>query len=322
MRLFSARSGSGRVFARGAAATAAAGAAFALIATAAPAGAVAGEPKPAAPGSPAQSVGKPIIGGGDVANDTYPFMAALASRGQGSLKDRQFCGGSLIDRQTILTAAHCVIGENGKPVDSKKMQIAVGRTVLSDSDQGQIRNVMPKQGKGDPGGILIHPRYVKDSAYDFALVVLEKPVKGIAPIKLPTPGTDALIRPGAKATVTGWGNTDVDMEQFPDRMRQVNVPIVSHDECKLSYPEYNRKVNVCAGIEGKDSCQGDSGGPLFRTAGRGIRYQIGVVSYGDGCGGQGAPGVYTSTSSKKLFDTLYETPSGKKMKKILGGLSH
>ncbi|MFH8368653.1 S1 family peptidase [Streptomyces sp. NPDC018031] len=287
---------------------AAAGAALALLGTAAPgAQAATGERS-------GERTVRPIIGGVETPNDTYPFMAALLSKGKGSPVDRQFCGGSLINQRVILTAAHCVEGET-----PKTMEIVVGRTVLSNSKQGQVRQVRPSLGQGDPGGIVVHPRYARNAAYDMALIELDKPVKGIAPVKLPTQGTDALLRPGQKATVTGWGNTDVDMPQFPDRLREVKVPLLSHDECKVSYAEYDAKVNVCAGVEGKDSCQGDSGGPLFRTVpGRATQYQIGIVSYGEGCGGQGAPGVYTSTSSDRLWKTLDESPAGKKIKKVLG----
>lgn len=292
--------------------TAAAGAVFALLAAAAPGATAAtgghdGE-------RTVRPVAKPIIGGVETPNDAYPFMAALLSKGKGSAVDRQFCGGSLINQRVILTAAHCVEGET-----PKTMEIVVGRTVLSNSKQGQVRQVRPSEFPGDPGGIVVHPRYAKNAAYDMALIELDKPVKGIAPVKLPTQGTDALLRPGQKATVIGWGNTDVDMPHFPDRLRQVKVPLLAHDECKVSYGEYDAKVNVCAGVEGKDSCQGDSGGPLFRPVpGRATPYQIGIVSYGEGCGGQGAPGVYTSTSSDKLWKTLDESPAGKKIKKVLG----
>ncbi|MFG2194575.1 S1 family peptidase [Streptomyces sp. NPDC048639] len=294
-----------------AAAGLASAAAAVLVAAAAPAA-------QAGASSPDGERSKPsarIIGGGDVSNDAYPFMTALLEKGSGSALKRQFCGGSLISQDIVMTAAHCVEG-----MKAKDLQVAVGRTQLSNSQQGQIRNARPSEGQGDPGGIVVHPRYTKgDSAYDMAFVELAKPVRGIAPVKLPTPGTDALIRPGAKATVTGWGNTDTDMPHFPDRLREVKVPLLSHDECKVSYDSYNSKVNICAGVEGKDSCQGDSGGPMFRTVpGREQQIQIGIVSYGDGCAGQGAPGVYTSVSSAKLWDTLAESPEGKKLKAKLG----
>lgn len=244
-----------------------------------------------------------IIGGVEQPVDAHPWMAALLNKGSGSPADRQFCGGSLISPDVVLTAAHCVTGT--KP---KELEVTVGRTVLSDKRQGQLRNVR---------SIVSHPRYTKgDEAYDLALLELAKPVTGIAAVKMPTAGTDALLRPGAQATVIGWGNTDTEVPSYPDRLRGVKVPLLSHAECTATYPGYNKAVNVCAGVEGKDSCQGDSGGPLFRkVAGR--TYQIGIVSYGEGCGEQGAPGVYTSTSSKKLWDTLAESREGKRMKQLL-----
>ncbi|QIP87844.1 serine protease [Streptomyces sp. Tu 2975] len=256
-----------------------------------------------APGEERTRPGVRIIGGVEQSNGAHPWMAALLSKGSKSPADRQFCGGSLVSDTVVLTAAHCVTGT--KP---KQLEVTVGRTVLSDKRQGQLRNVR---------SIVSHPRYVKgDEAYDLALLELAKPVTGTAAVKMPTAGTDALLRPGAEATVIGWGNTDTEVPSFPDRLRGVKVPLLSHAECTATYPGYNKAVNVCAGVEGKDSCQGDSGGPLFRkVAGR--TYQIGIVSYGEGCGEQGAPGVYTSTSSKKLWDTLAESPEGKRMKQLL-----
>lgn len=247
-----------------------------------------------------------IIGGVEKPDGSYPFMAALLNKGNGSPVDRQFCGGSLLAQDVVMTAAHCVEGTKAKTIE-----LTVGRTVLSNKRQGSLRNV---------SDIVVHPRYAKgQEAYDMALLVLDKPVTGIAPVVLPTQGTDALIRPGAPAAVAGWGNTNTEIPSFPDRLRAVNVPVLSHIECKASYPGYDKRVNVCAGVEGKDSCQGDSGGPLFRKLpGRQGVYQIGVVSYGDGCAEQGAPGVYTYTGSAKLWKTLDESAKGKKVKRLLG----
>ncbi|MFE7130563.1 S1 family serine peptidase [Streptomyces sp. NPDC057638] len=257
--------------------------------------------------------GSRVIGGSQVPDGKYPFMAALLFKGKGSAVDRQFCGASLYSPYVVMTAAHCVDG-----MDPKDLEIAIGRTVLSNTKQGVLRKAAPSE--GEFSSILVHPRYnpAKNFAYDIALILLDKRVSTVTPVTLPTPGTDALIRPGQKATVTGWGNIDTAQPTFPDRLREVRKPLLSHDECRISYPGYNPTSHLCAGVEGKDSCQGDSGGPLFRTVrGREAPYQIGIVSWGHGCAGQGAPGVYTNLSSKKLWDTIYDAPNGKRFKKAL-----
>lgn len=255
-----------------------------------------------------------IVGGKAVPNDAYPFMASLQVNGESS------CGGSLLGPTLVMTAAHCVTvpdSVTGLPVpDVEGLTVVVGRTVLSDKTQGQERGLSDALGTA----AVVHPRYLAgDSAYDVAFLVLDAPVEGIVPVKLPTKGTDALLRPGQNATVIGWGNTDTVLSNFPDRLRQVQVPMLGTAECELSYEDFRPGVNICAGVVGKDSCQGDSGGPLFRQPpARETAYQIGVVSYGDGCADQGAPGVYVSLSSADLWDTLAESSTGKIIANALG----
>lgn len=256
-----------------------------------------------------------IIGGKAVSNDAYPFMASLQFSG------RSFCGASLVAPRIVMTAAHCVTARDymtGLLVpDAAGVSVVVGRTVLSDKSQGVERGVLKVQGKDR---VTVHPRYLQgDGAYDVAFVYLDQAVPGIVPVRMPTAGTDSLLRPGQNATVIGWGNTDTELGRSADRLRQVDVPILSQDECAISYgPSYNSNLNFCAGAQGKDSCQGDSGGPIFRQIpGRDNAYQTGVVSYGAGCGDQGAPGVYVSLSSAILWDTLYESSEGKKIKDAL-----
>src|SRR5262249_22043177 len=55
---------------------------------------------------------------------------------------------------------------------------------------------------------------------------------------------------------------------------------------------------ICAGLEegGKDSCQGDSGGPLIMNDANGCPWQVGIVSWGEGCAERKAYGVYTRIS--------------------------
>ena len=84
------------------------------------------------------------------------------------------------------------------------------------------------------------------------------------------------------------------------------MPVVSDDECQISYdgallPEYE----VCAGRTGKDACQGDSGGPLFVAVPGTTRVvQIGVTSWGVGCGASGYPGVWAQVSNVEVGEFL------------------
>jgi trypsin len=235
-----------------------------------------------------------VIGGTSVPVGKYEFVAALLDTRYGSTAyNQQFCGGALIDKDSVLTAAHCVYGESAAP-----LKVAVGKTVLS-SNQGQTRGV---------SGIFVHPEYSPswDEAYDVAIIKLKSPVSGIAPVKLATSSQDYLETPGRNATVAGWGNTvaqppDGDAgSSWPDRMREAQVPLVADSQAQSVYgSSYFPSLMVAAGETGKDTCQGDSGGPVFAKVSD--RYtQIGVTSFGIGCGARGYPGVYAEVSASPI----------------------
>jgi secreted trypsin-like serine protease len=249
------------------------------------------DPPPRQPSPPVTQ----IIGGRDVPDGKYPFLVSVQMRAQdGSWT--HFCGGSLIDKRgAVLTAAHCIQGTPETALG--KLRAVVGRTDLS-TDQGHVRGIT---------GFKVSPGYPKKGD-DAALLFLDAPV-ALPTVKLVTPGTDALERPGRQVTVAGWGSTGRDpdgpgaeLPTFPDRLREVAVPLVSDDECAVSYgKEFQRATMICAGRNGKDSCQGDSGGPLFvRVPGRTEYLQFGVVSWGHGCGATGKPGVYTQLSNREV----------------------
>ena len=244
----------------------------------------------------AQDYQAQVVGGTAVPDGQYSFMAALMyTPHPGNDYDEQFCDGSLIDQDSVLTAGHCV---RGIPVEA--LEVTVGRTVLS-SDQGQKRSVINK---------FAHPNYNPNTrAPDAAVLKLSSPVSGIAPIELATRSQAHLERPGRFATVAGWGNT---IRQPPDgsnrfnksdRMREARVPLVSDSSANEIYDRYFRRptgyippIMVAAGKEDKDTCQGDSGGPLFAKTPNGPR-QIGITSVGAGCGARGYPGVYTEVNA-------------------------
>lgn len=252
-----------------------------------------------------------IVGGRGVPDGTYPFIASIQSARQTG-HHGHFCGGTLIDSDSILTAAHCVSGIGNSntfySTNFRSIRVVVGRTDLS-SDRGEVRRIARLS------DISIHPNYNPNtSVYDAAVINLSEPVYGIKPARLSTTNLDKLEKPGRTATVAGWGNTVRQSSQssggvrYPSRMRHVSVPVVSDDRARNVYPNYAPALMLAAGREGADSCQGDSGGPLFRMVGS-RQIQIGITSFGRGCGARGNPGVYTEVNAQKTRSFIVRAAS-------------
>lgn len=106
--------------------------------------------------------------------------------------------------------------------------------------------------------------------------------------------------------IAGWGRISEDGPRS-SVLLHAQVTVIKNDDCREKIrktgalkKEYQfDKYVLCAGLEagGVDACNGDSGGPLMlpiHQNGSFPFYQIGVVSYGIGCGRLSSPGVYTS----------------------------
>ncbi|MFI0466792.1 MULTISPECIES: S1 family peptidase [Saccharopolyspora] len=208
-----------------------------------------------------------IVGGEDANIADHPFTVALVTP-----DGQQFCGGSLVAPDKVLTAAHCTVGS--QPTD---INVVSGRTVIS-SDEGTVSKVT---------NVWVHPEY-QDAAqgFDVSVLTLEAPVQE-APIELAT-ADDPGYAPDSQATILGWGNTTEGGQQA-DNLQKATVPVVSDETCSGAYGEYNKDAMVCAGVPegGVDTCQGDSGGPMVVD-----NKLIGVTSWGEGCARPGKPGVY------------------------------
>ena len=223
-----------------------------------------------------------IVGGTPVADGKYPFMADLEIVGANGRTGQ--CGGSLIDPDSVLTAAHCL-------ANVRRVGLTVGRTVLS-QNQGQIRFA---------SDAFIDPRYngQRNQAYDAAVLKLDRAVTGIKPIKLATGSQNDLETPGRLLTVAGWGVTSEGGNPSL-RLREVSLPVVADSTAKGVFSsEYFPSLMVATGGEkGKDACQGDSGGPLFNPGPTST--QVGIVSFGRGCARAGVPGVYTEVNNPAI----------------------
>lgn len=235
-----------------------------------------------------------IVGGWPADESEWPWQVRLYQDGS----DRfGFCGGTLISRRWVVTAAHCV-------EDTSSVNVGYGSVLLS------------KQRRIDSAKIVVHPKYdPQTTANDIALIRLGRQAalgEGAQPVGLAN-RTFYNAAIGERGAVTGWGQL-LDQEKLeqkypdgnipwamvvPSRLMEVDVRIQTLDECRKNYGGADSipDGHFCAGYQkgGKDSCQGDSGGPLvFRDPASPSKWRLlGVVSFGRGCGLPKYFGAYT-----------------------------
>jgi uncharacterized repeat protein (TIGR01451 family) len=235
-----------------------------------------------------------IVGGEEAVPGAWPWQVALWRMDYGQWSG---CGGSLIGRHWVLTAAHCVTAY-GYVIPASSIGAAVGRHHLY-STEGYIIGASE---------VLVHPLFDEWSgAYDVALLRLASPAPlggNIAVAPLATVTDAPAYAAGAAAFATGWGTRMYDTWDYPSGLHQVEVQMYSDETCRADYTAiYGYDViddsMICAGVPagGKDTCNGDSGGPLVVRKGEAGWIQVGITSWGYQCAVPNAPGIYSRVPS-------------------------
>ncbi|KAG7315305.1 hypothetical protein KOW79_021393 [Hemibagrus wyckioides] len=246
-----------------------------------------------------ESYQKRIVHGETAEVGSAPWQVMLYKRNPQEL----LCGASLISDVWILTAAHCILYPPwGKNFTVDDILVRLGKYERAKYEKGTEKIVAIDE-------IIVHPKYnwKENLNRDIALLHMKKPVaftKQIHPICLPTKQiVNTLMSVGYKGRVTGWGNLKEawtsNPQNLPAKLQQVHLPIVDQETCRKSTSIRITDNMFCAGYKPEDkkrgdSCEGDSGGPFVMKNTDDKRwYQIGIVSWGEGCDRDGKYGFYT-----------------------------
>ncbi|BFF99396.1 brachyurin [Drosophila madeirensis] len=220
-----------------------------------------------------QDRGSLRIMNGTIARDKqFPYQVGLLCYFADSPNEPNLCGGTIISKRWILTAAHCLQDPSS---ELQKVIVYVGSLSVHESAAYVVRK----------SATIVHKQFNrKIVANDIALIKLPRDLTfnaRIQPARLANP-KDSYV--GRTAIISGWGLTT---KQEASRVLQyIRAPILSNKECEKQWNKQlkgkSRKLVldsfICIDSRAGLPCRGDSGGPLVLDDGS--KTLVGIVSHG------------------------------------------
>ncbi|KAM9594156.1 coagulation factor X [Morphnus guianensis] len=222
-----------------------------------------------------------IVGGDECLLGECPWQAVLLNEA-----GEEFCGGTILNENFVLTAAHCMN-------QSKEIKVVVGEVDREKKEHSETMHTVDK--------ILVHSKYIAETYdNDIALIKLKEPItfsEYIVAACLPEADfANEVLMNQRSGMVSGFGR-EFEGGRLSKKLKVLEVPYVDRNTCKQSTNFAITENMFCAGYETeqKDACQGDSGGPHV-TRYKDTYFVTGIVSWGEGCAKKGKYGVYTKLS--------------------------
>ncbi|XP_046897923.1 serine protease [Hypomesus transpacificus] len=224
-----------------------------------------------------------IVNGEEAVPHSWPWQVSLQQT-----NGFHFCGGSLINENWVVTAAHCnvrtshnvILGEHNKGSGSNTESIQVIK----------------------PAKVFTHPKWNPSTINnDITLIKLSRPVtlgSTVSPVCLAE--SSDVFAPGMTCVTSGWGLTRYNAPNTPNLLQQASLPLLSNEACKKHWGSNISDVMICAGGAGATSCMGDSGGPLVCEKDNAWTL-VGIVSWGSSRCSTSTPAVYARVTELRAW---------------------
>lgn len=240
------------------------------------------------------SIAPMIVNGSDARISDFPYYARLANTDFANYYGG-FCGGSVLNSEYILTAAHCLD-------DADVTQLAV---IINNGSRAGVK--MEELNAAE--SIHLHPDYNDGTLEnDIAIIKLKEPLESYTSVYLP----ESVDEYKGLTTLTAMGMGYIDeIKTNPDHIQRGDVTKLSDEECsdlvtstygvpfhpenqECVLPKRNELDEVVS------TCQGDSGGPLTYYS-DGVYKQLGLTNYGStlGCAHEQSPKVFAEILGHK-----------------------
>ncbi|XP_043256115.1 chymotrypsin-1-like [Colletes gigas] len=210
-----------------------------------------------------------IVGGKNARPGQFPYTVSL------KVWNQHICGGAIINKNHILTAAHCVLA-----VTPNIKHVTVVTGTIYRTHGGQSHKVIAMY-SSENFNVSTDIGIAKiDGAIDFN--AYQQPI-ALATSRPP---------PNFYAVVSGWGSTKTPRTRDPNTQKYLYVKMIDSNLCRRIYRHVTTEICTFKAVN-HGVCSGDSGSPLVYNG-----HVVGVTSRGIPCA-KGFPDIFTS-----VYDNL------------------